>query len=453
MSTSPDRLESSRGTASRVAALVTALLLPGTALSWAWELVPQLSSDVTYESNPDNVSQQSLEDDAYIVSIGGTLKLSGRTPSSFLRVEPSLRLRQDYSNDSNNQLDGTDFNLPLAVGTRGRRSSTNLRAGYSLYPSRQTDYQVVNPNQPLPPGGLGCDVDIFGRCRIEEFQTYWYLSPTYTYDLTPRTQVSLNGQYSEVSYDEARLTGRFNYDYVTAGITVSHALLPKHRLNASTSTSSYDARQPGSSLRNETDTTNFSIGYEYLYSPTTSVNLSAGASYNDFEASGLLSGGLPCLDPVTGQFVRCVTKGEDSSFIGQLFLLQQLTDRITTRLGVSRQIQPTSDGAQVTLDSATAFMEREFGERLRASAGVTYIEQESIGSRTLIVRQRLDRTYARLELSLNWQLSKHWFLNSQFTYYTEDYDVSSNIAGSAFTIDSRNQIIQLGITYIGRTYR
>lgn len=430
-----------------LALLAVALLSPVTVLAWSWEMVPTVDAGLSYETNPDNVSEQSREDDVFIASLRGKMRVAARTQDSSLQLDPSIRLREDWDNDSSLQLDGTDFSLPLSFTTRGERSRTSVNAGYSLLPSREADYQVTDPNAPLPPGGVGCDVDAQGRCRVDEMQTHWNVAPDFVYDLTPRLQLSLGAQYSEVSYDEARITRRFDYDYSLASMSLMHMLRPRHRVNVATSFSRYDARQPGSLLDNETDTTNFSLGYEYLFSDETTLILNLGSSFNDYRAT------VYCFDPgPPPAIVGCTREGNDDSFVGELFLVQKFPDRISTRIGISRQVQPTSDGAQVTADSFTAFAERDLSPRLRVSAGVTYIDQEAIGSDSAVVRQRLNRSYGRLDLGLRWQLSRHWFARMRYVYDTDDYDIRSS-PGSGDEVDTRNQIVDIGITWVGRTYR
>jgi hypothetical protein len=431
------------------AVLLVALLGPTPALAWTWQLVPVVDSYLSYETNPDNYAEQSLEDDAYFASLGGSLRMAAATPSSSVVFEPGVRFRESRGNDGNNQLDGNDLRLPLDIGTRNERSALSLSAYYSILPSREADYQVVNPNEPLPPGGVGCSVDASGRCQVDEQQENWSIGPNFDYSLTPLTILNLAAQVSGTTYSEAEITGRFDYDYNFASAGLTHTLDPKHRISASVNVSQYEADQPGGPARNDTDSTGFSLGYTYLLSDQTSINASAGASFSDFRASGLQTiEGLPCLDPATGEFVLCTTESEESSFVGDLFLIQELGDAITTQVGISRELQPNSDGAQTTTDRATAFIQRDVSTRLRLSAGISYIKQEAIGADTLeALRQRFDRDYARLELSLRWQLARHWFVNGQYAYYTEDYSVNTQ------GINTRNHIVTIGLTYVGRTYR
>lgn len=427
--------------------LAAALLSPVTVLAWTWELQPSVDTGVSYETNPDNVSEGSREDDAYIASLRGKLRVMAMTADSKLQIDPSVRLREDWDNDSSLQLDSTDFSLPLSFTTRGRRSETSVSAGFSLIPSREADYQVTDPNLPPPPGGVGCDVDNRGRCQVDEMQTYWHVGPSFSYDLTPRTQLSAQGRYTEVSYDEARITRRFDYDYSLASLSLLHMLHPRHKVNVAASFARYDARQPGSLLENKTDTTSVSVGYEYVFSAETSVNLNLGSSSNDYKAT------VYCINPAPPPLLTgCTREGNDDSFVGELFLVQKFPDRISTRIGVSRQVQPSSDGAQVTADNFTAFAERDLSPRLRVSAGISYIDQEAIGSESVTVRQRLDRSYARLDLGLRWQLSRHWFARVRYAYNTEDYDVRDDLVSSS-SIDTRNQIVDVGVTWVGSTYR
>lgn len=431
-----------------------ALLLPATvAQAWAWQLVPLVDAIVSYETNPDNSIEKSNEDDATIASTRLQLQLSGNTPDSSLRFTPSARLRQAYGNDDNNQLDGTDVQLPLVYSRQSQRSRTNVGAGISFLPSRDSEYQVVNPNEPSPPGGVGCSPNAAGICSIDETQTRWYVAPGYSYDLSQRMQLSVSGQYSNVSYDESRITRRFDYDYSSASVSLLRILDARNRINVSLGASRYDAELPSTDVENRSDTISTSAGWEYAFSPRTSLNLILGASFNDFRSSGSPTiDGLPCLDISTGEFVLCSSKGKDSSFVGELFLTRRESDQINLRFGASQQIQPSSDGAQVEVSTLTAFGERAFTPRFKMSAGVSYIQQDAVGAETLLVfRQRTDRDYLRTELTARWKISRNLSLRGQFNYYTDEYDARSGLGRA--TGESRNQIWELGLTWVGPTYR
>lgn len=426
------------------------LVLPVSAFGAAWEIVPRIGTEVSYETNPDNTSRQSEEDDGYILALVGAANIRFATPRSSGTFEPLLRLRQSYGNDGNNQLDGTDFLLPLTASYSGQRSQTSMSVGYSQLPSREADYQVVDPNSPLPPGGVGCDVDIRGRCRVDETQSRWYVNPGYSYYLSPRLVASANAAYSETRYDESDITGRFNYEYVTGSASITRTLAEQHNISASVNASRYEADQDGGPLTNTTETTGVSLAYEYALAPNTSVTVAGGISVSDFTIEGRATvGGLPCLDPDLNEFVLCKTKGQDTNFVGELFLRQKLDESITTQFGVSRSVQPNSDGAETTVDLANAFIERKISPRLRASAGFSYTKQDAIGSEEIeLLRQRFDRTYYRLSLKTSWNLTRHWVVGAGYEYYIDDQSLFTPLGLGDSSIDSRNQIYSLSMQYV-----
>lgn len=431
------------------ALLAAALTVPELSLAWTWQAVPVIDTYLSYETNPDNFAEQTLEDDAFFLAVGGALRMAAATPQTSIAFEPKVRFRESWGNDGNSQLDGNDIVLPLDIGTQWSRAALSLSGNYSRLPSREADYQVVNPNEPLPPGGVGCSVDASGRCTIDEYQESWNVGPGFRYSLTPLTSIDLSGSVASTTYTDAEITNRFDYDYSYASVGLSRTINPKHRVSVSSNLSRYEADQASGTARNRTDSTGFSLGYEYLLSDSTSINASAGASFSDFRASGLATiDGLPCLNPSTGQFVSCTTESEESSFVGELFLIQQLGKSITTQVGISRELQPNSDGAQTTTDQATVYVQRNLTQRLQLSGGISYIMQEAIGADALeVLRQRFDRDYARVELAVRWQLARSWYLNGQYAYYTEDYNVNT------LGIDTRNQVYTIGLTYVGPTYR
>lgn len=437
------------------AVAVMALVPAGAMGATAWELTPRFGTELSYETNPSNTSRRSDEDDVVILMVVPEARMAWRSQKSSLNFNPQLRFRDDYGNDSNYQLDGTDVLLPASARYRGLRSEANVGLGYSQIPSREADYQVVNPNTPLPPGGVGCAVDARGRCKVDETQTRWYINPGYTFNVSPRSVVDVNGGFTTIRYDEAEITGRYDYDYINGSLSFTRLLTEQHRLSLSFNADRFEADQDIGSVKNTTDTLGVSLGYEYALSPATSLTVSGGASVSDFSIDGRVTvGGMPCFDPNTDQFVLCETKGEDSNFVGELFLRQQLDEAITAQVGISRSIQPNSDGAKTTVDYATAFIQRSFSQRLSATAGVSYTKQEAIGASDIeLLRQRFDRDYYRLELGTSWQLSRNWSISGKYTYYFDDQSVVTPIGVGNQSVDSRNHIFGLGFQYVGLPIR
>lgn len=431
-------------------ALLIAPLQPALA-AWTWSTVPSLSLDASYETNPDNLSDQSDvdKDDAYIGALGLSARVSGVSGTTRVFTAPLVRFREAWANDSNRQLDGDDIVIPASVTWSGLTSETIIAGGFSKLPSRDADYQVANPNEPLPPGGVGCNVDTSGRCRIEESQIRWYVGPTYRYRISPRTLLDLSAQYASTTYDEAEITGRFDYDYFYGVASLARIVKPRHRINFDLNASQYTSDQPGSTVENDTTNLGFTIGYEYQFSEATTINASAGSSFSDIKITGApTTGGLPCLDPDTNEFVTCKTTTEDTNFVGELFLRQRLGDTITAQLGASREIQPNSDGAQVLVDTLNGYIEREIRRRFTAFGGATYLKQEAVGSRSEgILRQRFDREYFRVEAGMRYNFSERWSIRAQYNFYLDQQ--KSTLTSGAFSqeLDIDNNVLSLTMRY------
>jgi hypothetical protein len=447
----PPRAPSSRLSS----ALALVILLPAVTSAQSWEVIPIVGTEISYETNPDNASDADAEDDAYIVSAAANLRITRATQQASLYAEPEVRLRESFGNDGNSQLDGTDFLIPVTAALRGRRSLTSLGVGYTLLPSREADYQVVNPNEPVPPGGVGCGVDIRGRCRVDETQSRWYFNPGFSYSWSPRLQFSVSGGYSATRYDEAEITGRFDYDYGYASSSLSWSLNPQNRISVSANASRYTADQERGQLENTSETAGISLGYEYAISSTTSIIASGGVSASNITLSGrTFVDGLPCFDPSTNTFVLCETEGTDTNFVGELFLRQRLDQSITTQIGASRSIQPNSDGAETTVDTVSAYAQRDITSKLEVSAGVSYIDQEAVAAETLgVLQQRFDRTYYRLELGTSWRLTPRWTIRGQYNHYLDEQSVETPSGAFNQSLNIRNRILSLQVQYVAPGFR
>ena len=444
-----------RRIAARPAALLLILASPWASSEVLWQITPGLEAGVSYETNPDNDSRSSEEDDAYILEATTSAKLERKAAQTLFQFDPKLRFREAHGNDGNSQLDGTDVLLPTLTQYLGRRSQASLRAGYTLLPSREADYQVADPNNPLPPGGLGCDADLRGRCRIDEDQTNWYISPSFDFSFSPRLLLGVGAGYNAIRYSEAELTGRFDYDYYYGNVSLTRVLTEKHRISATLNAARFDADLKGRPTSNETETTGFNLGYEYLFSQATSLTVSGGLSVSEFTLSGRTTvNGLRCLDPDSNEFILCDTKGDDTNFVGEISLRQQLDDTITAQIGISRSIQPNSDGAETTVDQATAYIRRNVTDRWQVSAGATFTKQEAVGAEDLeLLRQRFDRDYTRVELSTSWRISRHWSVRGSYAHYVDDQSVVSPLGFGDFSIVSRNNVLALRLSYTGNPIR
>ncbi|MCK6371934.1 MAG: hypothetical protein L6Q83_11555 [Gammaproteobacteria bacterium] len=431
------------------------LLAPHASSGSLWQVTPSVETAVTYETNASNTSDSSAEDDAYIVAFSPAARFERSTPRTEVTFSPRLRLRQDYGNDTNDQLDGTDIFLPVVTQLSGQRSRASLNASYTQLPSREADYQVADPNSPLPPGGLGCDVDARGRCRIEETQSNWALAPSFQYSLSPRFLFGTSVGYQAIRYSEAELTGRFNYDYYFGSMSLTRLLTEKHQIGIGLNAARFDADLEGRPVTNTTETTGFSVNYDYALSPTTSLTVAGGLSVSDFTITGRTTvDGLPCFDPDLNQFVLCDTKGDDKNFVGELRFRQEIDDTITTQYSISRSIRPNSDGAETTFDQATAFVTRDLTRRWQVNAGATYTSEKAIGADNIaLLRQRFDRDFARLDLGTSWRISRQWVINGRFSHFIDDQSFVNPLGFGDSSRVSRNDVVSVRVTYTGDPIR
>ncbi|MBM4197392.1 MAG: hypothetical protein FJ197_09930 [Gammaproteobacteria bacterium] len=440
-------------------------LLPGLAHGdLEWKVTPVISADLIYEFNPDGVPDESPEpkDDAYISATYAKLNFVGRGQDSLYEIEPSVRFRESWANDSNRQLDGRDYGLRASSAWLLENTRFALYGSYSRLPSRDTDYPIANPNtEQVSGGGLGCteEIAIQGRCTVDERQDHWYIQPELSRSITPLLAWDANANLSRTSYSEAEITGRLDYDYYAIGSGLTRIFAERHQLYVRGSFSYFNSEQPVSAVEdderyrfnNRTYNEGIQVGYFYSFSPQLTFSANAGASFSQVRFSGLETlNGLPCLtdnDEDGFDSVPCTLRSDDTNFVGNVILRRQIGDRISAQLNAGREIQPGGDGAQVVSDIFGAHLDREFSTKLRGSVSLLYSSQTALGARTEgVLRRRFDRDYLNAATSINWKFVRDFELQIQFSYQL-DKQKSPLDSETTFSLDKDNSVIVLSIRY------
>ena len=139
----------------------------------------------------------------------------------------------------------------------------------------------------------------------------------------------------------------------------------KSRISGSVNLDNFKADQPGGPVENKTISYGADAGYEYSLSDVMSAGLTVGASQSDVSVTGLATidsddnpntPPLPCFNPQQNTLVPCELKSTENNFVGRAFIRKQAAETITTEFSLSRSLQPNSDGAQMTQDTANAYV-------------------------------------------------------------------------------------------------
>ena len=182
-------------------------------------------------------------------------------------------------------------------------------------------------------------------------------------------------------------------------------------MSLSANISTFEATRPQSPVRNDTLTYGLTAGYQYALTPAATVGLTAGSSRSEVDIKGLPwistpAGLLPCLDAAHNVFVPCTIRSTGDNFIGEVFYRQRPEKTVTTELRLSRAIQPSSDGSQVTVDQVAAYLTKEVTPLLSVRLAGQYWKQDAVTRQANALSDRFRRDYYSLEASATRRLNR-----------------------------------------------
>lgn len=426
-----------------LAMVVTAAsMAPQAAAGAAWDMVPSAAAGLLYESNPRGATDESdLRDDAYGAAGWLQLDISGDARTSRIDFRPKAEGAAYDGTPRSSDLNYFNFYLPVAATWSSELAQYRVTGGFEKRSTR--NFPSADPNQ---------DPTINPRFPFDdEYSEQWSFNPTAIWQLDPRNSLNVSIALDDIEFTEARITQRFNYQTALASANWTHVLGAQHRISVGANVNGFFAEIPGLIIENDTVSYGGDVGYQYLLSESTSVGLSAGAAHSELKVKGLPTintpefGPLPCLDPVSNTFVPCEVKSDDENFIGRVFWQQRSAETITTEFSASRSIQPSSDGAQVTLDTIRGFVSKDFTALVAGSIGATFTKQDAIGAEDAQGRvgQRFKREYWSAEAALNWKLSRHWVIRLDYSYYLDQ-------ATEGFTYEVPRHRANVYLQYFGQ---
>ena len=235
---------------------------------------------------------------------------------------------------------------------RGRRYTVSLN-GYGASQSLLTSY--------LPTANIGTGLGIPepgttlvtpGSIR----QNLGYLTPSYTFEMTPRSSLELTAGYTDATYSHELQGGYVGYQNLTgaAGLVLAPSLSGSLTLRATAA----DFR-PGLGLK--TDTYGAEAQWDGKFSATKQYYLRIGAERTDF--SGLVTG-APAVSSTTNW----------SGGVGTRW-----TYRVTEIFAdATRNVAPTAQGYAVNQDQLRLRLARRFTPRFAGFLGVRTIYEEPL---------------------------------------------------------------------------
>ncbi|MBC8024592.1 MAG: hypothetical protein H7Y89_01245 [Steroidobacteraceae bacterium] len=358
-------------------------------------------SDVAWEFTPTVEAGYLIDDNYRLAQSGSEIEVSGPLVDAELAMRTltqrgefsfTPRVRATYFPDEGD-LDSTDYFGALEWLHNGQRVSSRVRGDFA-----QQD--VVNSEQPDAgvDTGLGeVDIGDSGRVLTRNTRTRFAVRPDFRFDLSPRKEIQIGANYTDVSYDD-QIDGAqvdFNLKELTAGLV--------SRINER---STLTTRVRGAQFDIETLGTTDSYGAELEWS-TRSVS-----ETRTFLRAGAQNVSLPSGTDETAW----IAGGGINWIAGRNELLAD----------IARSVAPSSAGVVITRDQLRMRLTRAMTPRLELLAGLRGIHDDKVDDASAFTA----RSYATADLGLQWRWQEEFAFRIAADYTWQEFDGGEDDATS-----------------------
>lgn len=367
-----------------LATLGSTLGLGAAGYAWAdaaWEFTPRVEAGYLIDDN------YRLAPSGSEIEVSGPLvdaELAMRTLTQRGEFSFTPRVRATYFPDERD-LDSTNYFGTLDWLHNGQRVTSRLRGDFAKQ-------DVINSEQ--PDAGIDTDfgeVDIgdSGRVLTRNSRTRFGVRPDFRFDLSPRKEIQIGANYTDVSYDD-QINGAqvdFNLRELTAGLV--------SRLNER---STLTTRVRGAQFDIDTQGTTDSYGAELEW-----------ATRSASETRTFLRAGAQQVSLASGADETAWIAGGGVNWIaGRNELLAD----------IARSVAPSSAGVVITRDQLRLRLTRAMTPRLELLAGVRGIHDEEVDEASGFNA----RSYATADLGLQWRWQEEFAFRIAADYTWQEFD-------------------------------
>jgi len=344
---------------------------------------------VLYSDNLLLSRDREIETVGFITTPG--LHLERNSPTSQIAFDGRFQFAEyiDHS-EFNSQDQFLDLNVEQAMS---ERSTLRLRANFTHDTT------------------LKSDQDVSGKELEDSFDFInWYVTPSWSYLVSPVDEIVLRGSYQDVNYDTSQKT---DYQYFGPSIDYNHRL---DELSQVTSTLSFFRYIPDEAGDDHTDTIATLFGYSYTSSERFSINGGVGFSYS----------------------MRTEDPGEDSSDLGYRLKFNMkylMNDQTSMRASLSHDTEPSGDGDQVVRNRVAFGIDHKLTPLTTARLNIDYADNvDIIGSEGDQTSYEGTSRYTSIRPAIAWDLTEDWSLEAQyrFRYRLFDDDGGDAMSNSVF---------------------
>lgn len=370
---------------------------------------PDFEARVEADTNRDLATRDELEDEmaGYQINLG--LTWGRATPRSETRIRPRVRF-QDYPD--RDDLQRLEQFLEFDTRYRSPRSDFALFGGYSrrdAYTSElvEADFDEFDPDDPV--------VSQTTRLVLDNTRTRYQLRPRYTYQLSERTGLQAAVTAEVVDYESEGTTSQVDFSFWQVDGTWVRQLDPRSKLSFGPYYSRYEARDDTT----ESDAYGLVVNWDREWTQRLRGGLTFRVERNEWTRT--LPAPAEETETAWGAVLNLESRGEISLW----------------RVNLGRQITPTGSGTKANLDQLRVAYHRSLSPRLTSISAVRLLR---VRSQTDFARGD-DRDYARLELGLQWAMTRTLFIGTGYEFTWREFTQEGE--------DALNNAVYVSLKYEG----
>ena len=406
------------------------LIAPSVASATEWSAIPSISLKLQHDDNL--LLTTGPHQGVTGLTVAPRIKLAAQQENWDISGSAELRGRRYWGQNGLNRNDQI-YNLSSLFRTQ--RTTWQLGGGYAK--ESVIASATFNPD-------IGLVSALTQRITRN-------VNPSWTWQMTERTQLELNFQSSLVSYQNGLASDLVNYSSRDGGATLLYQWSPRNQLTAELDRSYFKVPQTGLSqlgqpaysvvsggllslspnpreLSNISTTDSLVLGWSHIFSQTLSGNIAIGARRTDSNSviETCTSSTPPSLYFINGQYVGIgtCTGTTDATFSqtssGYLYNagLDKQFQLTHVTLSVGRQISPGGVGTQILVDTAAIGINRKLSDRLNAGLSLAGYRVRAIGTSPLPFT---DRNYFNASANLRWRWTRRLTVEGDYLYIRQQF--------------------------------
>ena len=240
-------------------------------------------------------------------------------------------------------------------------------------------------------------------------RTEYELLPSWTYTLSPRNSVFVDGGWNQAFFDTSALNDFTAYS-VSGGW--NHQLSQRDDI---TLRGLFSHIQNEDVSGNDSDIFGAQIEWHRKFSERLETRIAVGPRYTN-------------TDMVRSTGPTTLTDRQSS--LGVLVngsINYDLDQRTALNASVSRAVEPSSVGAAVERDRVSLSVRHDLQPLIRLSFLASYIQSRDPNNENAI----RDRDYFSLRPSIRWEFRRDWFLSGSYRFRTQEFDGESRAYSNA----------------------